>query len=144
MSKFNIEKLGTLHPSIRADDWRSPLVIRLLKSGPYADGADEFELDYLDKGAGCAVQRLDFCWSGLGDDYKRCQNTYQATVITEFAALGLSCLATKNVAGLEITEVTRRGDRADYWLDDDSLLEVSGQASGNLDTLQIHFGHLET
>jgi hypothetical protein len=37
---------------------------------------------------------------------------------------------------LEITEVTRRGHKADYWLGNrEALLEVSGQQEGNLEAL---------
>ena len=50
--------------------------------------------------------------------------------------MGLACGMVAGLAGLEITEVTLRGYRADYWLGDkDLMLEVSGQESGDLATL---------
>jgi hypothetical protein len=65
-----------------------------------------------------------------------CANTYQAAVLTEFATLGLACLLTTDRLNLKITEVTRRGERADYWIGDrEYLLEVSGAQQGDLDAL---------
>src|SRR5208282_4367675 len=62
---------------------------------------------------------------------------YQVQSITEFATLGMACLLTERRLNSEITEVTRRGERADYWIGErELLLEVSGQQNGNLDTLQ--------
>jgi hypothetical protein len=57
-------------------------------------------------------------------------------MITEFATLGLACLLTTDRLQLEVTEVTRRGQRVDYWVGDrEYVLEVSGQQNGNLATL---------
>jgi hypothetical protein len=75
-------------------------------------------------------------WRGLRKDFLICINTYQAGVLTEFATLGLACLLTTDRLNLEITEVTRRGERADYWIGDrEYLLEVSGVQQGDLDAL---------
>ena len=77
-----------------------------------------------------------FRWKGLQADFETCVKTYQVPIITEFATLGIACLLTHHQLDLEITEVTRRGDRADYWIGERHLLlEVSGQQSGDLDAL---------
>lgn len=73
----------------------------------------------------------------MSDDFNQVINTYQDPVITEFATLGLSCILLHERASLEITEVCRRGEKVDYWLGDrELLLEVSGQAAGNLESLR--------
>lgn len=75
-------------------------------------------------------------WSQLKQDYEQCLKTYQGPVITEFAALGMACVLCEQKANLEITEVTRRGEKVDYWLGDRQLLlEVSGTETGDIDTL---------
>lgn len=80
--------------------------------------------------------RCFLVWTGLEKDYNQVINTYQEPVITEFATLGLACILVTRLTGLEITEGTRRGDRADYWLGNkEYLLEVSGQQQGSLDAL---------
>ena len=79
---------------------------------------------------------IHLTWSGLCEDYDLCMNTYQAPVITEFASLAMACILCKLRAGIEITEVTRRGEKVDYWLGDrELLLEVSGTQSGNVEAL---------
>jgi hypothetical protein len=75
-------------------------------------------------------------WSGLRSDFEKCINTYQEPVLTEHAALGLACVAVHKRARLEITEITRRGERADYWLGNrEFVIEVSGQQQGDLGAL---------
>ncbi len=76
-------------------------------------------------------------WAGLKADFDEVVKTYQEPVITEsLASLGLACILVAKRAGLEVTEVTRRGERAHDWLGDrEFLLEVSGQQSGDLDRL---------
>ena len=53
----------------------------------------------------------------LREDFTRCVNTYQAPILTEFATLGIACLLTHARLNSQITEVTRRGERVDYWID---------------------------
>ena len=74
-------------------------------------------------------------WRGLGEDLERCVRTHQGPVITEFAALGMACVLA-NQASLTISEVCRRGEVVDYWLNDRQfLLEVGGQVEGGLPAL---------
>ncbi|MGE0490542.1 MAG: hypothetical protein AB7S38_15150 [Vulcanimicrobiota bacterium] len=136
MPTFDVQQLGSHHPNIRADDWRSPLVIRLLANSNYTDGDRELVVDHRPQGSVPTLCNFKLQWAGLANDYRRCQKTYQTSVITEFAALGLSCILVTTLAQLEFTEVTRRGERADYWLGDDILLEVSGTQDGNLENLR--------
>jgi len=125
------------HPRIRAKDWRSPLVKRLLKKARYQDGECDLADSFRKVGAQKSKDGIFLLsWSGLDGDFDQTVKTYQEPVITEFATLGLACILVARRAGLEITEVTRRGDRADYWLGDrEYLLEVSGQQEGNLEDL---------
>jgi hypothetical protein len=82
------------------------------------------------------ITNAEFSWSGLAEDFAKVIKTYQEAVITEFATLGLACALVTAYTGLELTEVTRRGEKADYWLGDRELMiEISGQKSGSLETL---------
>ncbi|MBZ5525923.1 MAG: hypothetical protein LAP21_27175 [Acidobacteriia bacterium] len=134
---IEITNLHEAHPQLRAQDFRSPLIRRLLKVSSYRDGACVLSDSFRPPGAEEPTQRtLTLSWAGLKRDFEQVIKTYQEPVITEFATLGLACILVAKRAGLEITEVTRRGDRADYWLGDRQfLLEVSGQQTGNLEAL---------
>lgn len=133
----DVTNLHVHHPSIRAGDWRSPLVGRLLGNAAYVDGQHNIEVTYLPQTGQATTAVLQLTWTGLSDDYKLCLNTYQAPVLTEFAALAVACILTHLRAGLEITEVTRRGEKVDYWLGNrEFLIEVSGTADGDLHGLR--------
>lgn len=128
-----IDKLHEHHPRIRAEDWRSPLVARLIREARYADGSVVLNDSFRDSNASLAEGTVPLEWSGLQTDYERCLRTYQATVLTEFAALAVACILLNTRAGLEITEVTRRGSKIDYWIGNrDLVLEVSGTEKGDL------------
>lgn len=137
LASIQIADLHVAHPRIRAKDWRSPLVKRLLGSEKYCDGSCKLDASYRAPGSPAATDdELSLSWQGLKADFQQASNTYQEPVITEFATLGVACILVTERTGLQITEVTRRGDKADYWLGDrEFLLEVSGQQSGSLDTL---------
>jgi hypothetical protein len=131
-----VETLHETHPRIRAADWRSPLARRLLGSDKYADGEAKLNVSFKSKQQKTVQKATNCRWRGLRADFNACVKTYQAPVITEFATLGMACLLTADLLNSQITEVTRRGDRADYWIGDrDYLLEASGQQKGNLETL---------
>ncbi len=134
-TSVRIEKLHERHPRIRAEDWRSPLIARLLADGDYEDGRDAIQASFRDRDAAVGESGLVVSWNDLKEDYEKCLNTYQSPVITEFAALAVACiLCAQN--GYEITEVTRRGDKVDYWLGDrEALIEVSGTDTGNIEQL---------
>lgn len=135
-NSVHIDTLHEAHPAIRAEDWRSPLVARLLDDGQYADGNCGLDVSYRPAMGAAANSHVRLVWSGLASDYKRCLNTYQDPQLTEFAALAVACILCASKAGLQITEVTRRGEKVDFWLGDRALLlEVSGTKAGNLDTL---------
>jgi len=133
----NVNEIHLPHPQIRAEDWRSPLVCRLLGGVTYKDGSRCVESSFRpSESVEVEIHKSSFVWTGLGTDFKKALNTYQAPVITEFATLGLACGLLTLLTGLEVTEVTRRGEKADYWLGDRQLmLEVSGQQTGSLETL---------
>ena len=131
-----VNDLELRHPLIAANDWRSPLVLRLLDGTNYLDGAREITVRYQWQSV-AQTANVKLVWKGLASDFEKRMRTYQAPVLTEYATLGLACVLIDEFPKLQITEVTRRGERADYWLGNrEYLLEVSGQQSGNLDTLR--------
>jgi len=86
--------------------------------------------------------QLPLRWAGLKDDFKQCINTYQDPVLTEFATLGLACILLSRHTNFTISEVTRRGERVDYWIGDGVIrkrfvLEVGGQQGGSIELLSL-------
>lgn len=72
----------------------------------------------------------------MATELSKCIKTYQVHVLTELASLGLACILLNVNTKKEITEVTRRGDKADYWVGErESLIEISGQQEGDIDSL---------
>lgn len=131
-----VDRLHESHPRIRAEDWISPLIRRLLRSQKYADGSCLFQDSHKPARGQATEGKMNLKWVGMKADFGKCLKTYQEPRVTEYASLGLACILTKERADMEITDVTRIGDRADYWLGDrEMLLEVSGQQQGNLDAL---------
>jgi hypothetical protein len=131
----DISILHLNHPQLRAQDWRSPLVFRLLQSSKYQDSrrnvSDSFRgTDYI-----VTNNSQDLHWSGLRDDFEKVIKTYQEPILTEYAALGLACMLIHSRLRMQLTEVTRRGDKVDYWLGDkELLLEVGGRHECDLDS----------
>jgi hypothetical protein len=112
---FDVADLPTLHPLIRAEDFRAPLIRRLLPASWYEDGEALIEDSHWRRPHPEECGSVIIRWSGLQKDFERCMRTYQDAVITEKAALGLACILVRHRAKLEITEVTCRGGKADYW-----------------------------
>lgn len=132
----NVHELHLNHPKIRAEDFRSPLVRRLTGLDKYQDGNKGFENSFRSTADSPLVVTLDLKWVGLKDDHDKCIKTYQVHVLTELASLGLACILLNVNTKKEITEVTRRGDKADYWVGErESLIEISGQQEGDIDSL---------
>lgn len=128
------------HPRIRAEDWRAPLVHRLLKQRTYRDGSARLDESFRSPKAETTPGTLELAWNGMKDDVAKCANTYQEPVLTEFATLGLACVLLTRHTKLTISEVTRRGERVDYWIGDAGnrkrfVLEVGGEQSGSIETL---------
>lgn len=135
-SSVDVARLHEPHPRIRAEDWRSPLVGRLLPTAKYVDGTSSIADSYRSARGAPRQGRTDLHWAGLKEDFDRSLNTYQDGRITEYAALGLACILVRRRSKLEITEVTRRGDKVDYWLGDrELLLEVSGSQDCDVERL---------
>lgn len=137
---IDVTTLHETHPRIRAKDWRSPLVLRLLQGPKYRDGQRVMTGSFRPVEGAEVSGALHLRWEGLGDDFKQCVNTYQEPVLTEFATLGLACVLLTNYTSFSISEVTRRGERVDYWIGDDQnrkrfVLEVGGQQNGPIDGL---------
>jgi hypothetical protein len=136
-TRIAVADLHVAHPLIRAKDWCSPLVLRLLFPDSYRDGSRGVQDSFRALADAPPTEgALDLWWKDQKIDCDQVEHTYQAPVITEFATLGLACILVGDRAKLEITEVTRRGEKADYWLGDkELLLEVSGQQSGDIEAL---------
>src|SRR5437016_5329698 len=111
-----LERLHEAHPKIRAADWISPLICCLVSSKRYSDGNRVITEEYTGECLPPVVGKLQLRWTGMKKDFDLCVNTYQDAVLTEYAALGLACILLHEKALREITEVTRRGEKADYWL----------------------------
>jgi hypothetical protein len=136
MRSVDVHTIPIAHPNIRARDWLSPLVCRLHPDRNCVDGNRILQFSVRPPSNTTSEESCDFQWKDMKDDCNRVRRTYQEPVITEFATLALACASVEIFAGMELTEVTRRGERADYWLGDaELLLEVSGQQDGNLDKL---------
>lgn len=134
---YAVHELGQTQPLLRANDWRSPLICRVSCSTEYVDGGGEVTLDCKEESHQEQEYAFALNWQGMGHDFKLCLNSYQDAVLTEYAALGLCCIAVREVLNKDISRVTRRGERADFWIGNkECLLEVSGQQSGNLETLR--------
>src|SRR5437016_9597051 len=73
-----IADLHQAHPRIRAKDWRSPLVRRLLSNGHYHDGECQFGDSFRPPQAPSPSERsLALSCAGLKEDYDQMVNTYQ-------------------------------------------------------------------
>jgi hypothetical protein len=133
---LNVRQLIDGHGHLRAEDWISPLVRQLLGEDDYRDGGRTMCDSYRGRDGVTREGQLHLAWAGLKEDFDKCLRTYQIPVITEFATLGLSCILIRNRAGLRISEVTRRGERADYWLGEKRyLVEIAGLAEGDIESL---------
>jgi hypothetical protein len=115
-----------------AEDWRWPLVIRLLR-GAYEDGTAHFSDTFRPPRLNPVAGQVVLHWNGCSEEVARYLRTYQDRIITEHATLGLACILVQHRARMEITEVTNGGDGPDYWLGNKELvLEVSGRQACNL------------
>jgi len=136
MTSKDVQTIPRAHPHIRAGDWLSPLVCRLLQRVDYVDGDKTLSFSVRSASQIKTENSYSFNWQGMKNDVDQIRRTYQEPVITEFATLALACASVELFAKMEVTEVLRRGQRADYWLGDrELLLEASGQQDGNLDKL---------
>lgn len=136
VNTIQIETLHQHHPRIRAIDFRSPLVRRLSRTNSYKDGQRTVNNSYRPPSSKIIEENINLSWKGLHEDHDQCINTYQEPVITEMATIGLACVLLHQKANLEITEVTRRGEKADYWIGDkENMLEISGQQDGDISAL---------
>ena len=138
-TNVDVVQLHVPHPRIRAKDWRAPLIHRLLKSDRYKDGAARLSRSF--RGPTSQTDgTLGLVWKDMREDVLQCARTYQEPVLTEFATLGLACILLTENTDLSISEVTRRGEKVDYWIGDSNnrkkyVLEVGGQQGGSLDAL---------
>ena len=129
----NFNTIHDPHPQLRAEDWRSPLIRRLLGSDTYQDGTAEVTGSFIGQNDSMpTTQALTVAWTGFTTDFNKVVKTYQAPVITEFATWGWHAASSVRLrpVGNHRGHATRGS--ADYWLGDkDLMLEVSGE-SGDL------------
>lgn len=71
----------------------------------------------------------------MQNDVEEVRRTYQESVITEFATLAIACASVEAFLGIQMIEVTLRGEGPDYWLEGELLLEVSGHQNRSLKSL---------
>jgi hypothetical protein len=131
MPQYRIEDITWDHPYILADLFVSPAIslCRKWSQQPFSLTIERRSLPT----AGSGQSMIDFRWS-LADelDADRIENTLQNQPLTEFASIGLCCAAFSCFNEGELTEVTKRGDGIDYWIDDRrAVLEVSGLDAGS-------------
>ncbi len=131
MPQYRIEDITWDHPRILADLFVSPAIslCRKWSQRPFSLTIERRSLPI----AGNGRSVVDFNWSLANEaDADRVENTLQAQPLTEFASIGLCCAAFSCLNEGEITEVTKRGDGVDYWIDDRrAVLEVSGLDAGS-------------
>ncbi|MFB0536828.1 MAG: hypothetical protein ACETWR_17820 [Anaerolineae bacterium] len=131
MLQYSIEDIIWNHPRILADLFVSPAIslCRKWSQQPFSLAIERRSLPI----AGSGQSTVDFRWSLANEaDADRIENTLQAQPLTEFASIGLCCATFNCLNEGEITEVTKRGDGIDYWIDDRrAVLEVSGLGPGS-------------
>lgn len=136
MKHIAVERIPDAHPKMRVRDWLAPLVCRLNRSENYSDGSQAIRFSLRRPKGIESEDNLTFVWAGMQLDFSQMRRTYQEPVLTEFATYALACASVEQFAQMEITGVTRRGQRVDFWIGDYELvLEVSGQQQGNLQRL---------
>lgn len=134
--RFHLKELDSLQPALSISDWRSSLLCRLIGTKTYADGYCALFDSFRAKAQPAKLGRVTFEWSGMDDEFSRCLHSYQDAKLTELAALAVACVLVRVRANLNIVNVTRWGERADYWIGDrELLLEVSGLVQGSLEGL---------
>jgi hypothetical protein len=137
MKKIAVERIPMAHPRIRAKDWLAPLVRRLDSHDRYKDGNRKIHFSLRNREGRESNERCDFRWAGMKEDFDLACRTYQTPVLTEFATYALACASVEHFTGKQITNVTMRGQRVDFWIGDyEFVLEVSGQVEGDL--LALH------
>src|SRR5258707_1083110 len=83
LRNIDVSNLHLPHPRIRAMDWRSPLIYRLLQSINYEDSNRKVRDSFRGNGIVVVEGELHLHWSGLKEDFEQCVNTYQEANITE-------------------------------------------------------------
>lgn len=83
---------------------------------------------------------IEYDW--LAETFPECSrlfHTLQRDAVVEYAAVAAAFLLVTNIARKNITEVTLRGDRADYFLEGRNLLlEISGTENAGLLAVRRH------
>ncbi len=136
----DVSTLHVEHPRVCAQDWRSPLVRRLLRKPKYADGSTPLNDSFKAQDLKEVLGQFPLEWKGLKEDFDQRVNTYQEHTITEHATLGLACVLLTRHTEFRISEVCRRGESVDYWIGDANVtkrfvLEVGGLQTGSLEAL---------
>lgn len=126
-----IESLRDLNPTlIWAPFFINPVIAMMdsyrLKPFPFAVTCENILSDFLQRADDEII--VEFDW--LAETFPDCQRifqTLQREAIVEYAAVATAFLVVTNLAKRSITEVTLRGDKADYFFDERKcLLEISG------------------
>jgi hypothetical protein len=130
--KYFIESLRGMNPAvIWASFFVNPTIALMdsyhLKPFPCAVACENVVSTLIKQSNGEIT--VEFDW--LAETFPGCQRifqTLQREIIVEYAAVAAAFLMVTNLAQRNITEVTMRGSKADYFLDGRKyLLEISGR-----------------
>lgn len=140
MVKYDIEAVGIDHPALLTGNFEACAIARCRRSGP---SPWSLAVDCRDLPAsGTISQTCEVAWrpaSEAGAD--KAEKTYQASRVTEDAAIGVCAAAFAALSEGRITEVTLRGTGVDYWVDNrQAVLEISGVEKGPLRELRRRHG----
>ncbi|MBE7465619.1 MAG: hypothetical protein HS116_19260 [Planctomycetes bacterium] len=138
----DVPQLHEQHPKVRARDWCSPLVFRLIGTREYIEGNRRISVSFRNQDLVNSESALLLRWSGLKADFDQCINTYQEHVLSEYAALGIACILLSKNTDFRITSVCRNGEKVDYWIGNKLeeklfVLEVSGRQNGSIEALTM-------
>ena len=131
MVKYDIEHMGADHPVLLTGNFEACAIARCRQSGP-PPWPLEIDCQRLPR-YGTKSETCELEWqpaSEAGAD--KAEKTYQASRVTEDAAIGLGAAALAALNEGQITEVTLHGTGVDYWVDNRrAILEISGIQKGD-------------
>ncbi len=129
--RYYLESLRELNPALVWANFFIPPALALLdsyqrKPFPCLIACENIATALLQDEANEIMVEYDWL-AATFPDCSRIFHTLQRETVVEYAAVAAAFLVVTNLAEKSITEVTLRGDRADYFLNDRKLLlEISG------------------
>lgn len=139
---YQVEQMRQLHPCMGTgtDFFERPLLVML--AGAKGDaGQVEVNVKVMNGKTIVSDTQETIAWQAHPEDVAGARNAIARTSLVEYAAIGMACLIIPTYCdGRQLLEVTRRGDRADYWLgyhpgEKVALLEVGGTEKRSIQVL---------